>query len=83
VIKKKFIFYSLGFILRNLHPNVTYYIRAASRNQASTGDYSAELEVITPPNVPFNPPLNAGNTLKPVLEYSILNVAFITLLVQL
>jgi hypothetical protein len=44
-----------GFILRGLVPNVTYTIRAASRNRAATGEY-AQIQFTTPKDTPFNPP---------------------------
>lgn len=72
--------FSLGFILRNLVPNVTYFIRASARNAAASGNFSAELKVITPKNVPFNPPLNGVTTPKLLAERSILTIAFIVLL---
>lgn len=50
-----------GFILRGLTPQITYYIRAASKNVASVGDFSNPLKVITPKTSPWKITDTAAN----------------------
>ncbi|ODN02714.1 Neural cell adhesion molecule 1 [Orchesella cincta] len=53
--------YDGGFILRGLTPQITYYIRAASKNVASVGDFSNPLKVITPKTSPWKITDTAAN----------------------
>ncbi|XP_021944611.1 neural cell adhesion molecule 1-B isoform X2 [Folsomia candida] len=65
--------YEEGFVIRDLQPGITYQVRAASRNQASVGEYSHPITVLTSKTTSWSISLSTSIYMNSVI-WTILNL---------